>query len=562
MTVRRLTVLFGAVLFAFAILVGRLFLLAQNQGFAAIARAQTVTELPLGRSRGNLYDCKGRCLTSYGAEYYALSIPGESSYARLFDHVSYAGQTLLYRQRNASAPFLVQVGRDLTDQGIYTYAVPRRYFPVAVAPHLIGYVNGEGRGVSGLEKAFDEILGAGRAGQAVQCATNAQGALLPGSEPRLVESGGSAAGVMLTLDEAVQRACEGVAQKTMTRGCILVLETATAKVRASVSFPEYDPRKVEKSIEAQDTSLLDRALCQFNVGSVFKPVLAAAALEKGWDWYSVECEGYVDLNGHIYHCAQDRAHGLVNLTSALEKSCNCFFIELGLKLGGEAVESAAAGFGFGAPVYLAGGLQSAAGNLPDAERLADLGQLASVSFGQGELLASPIQVAGAFNAIAAGGVWRTPSYLEAVIDERTGEVRETLYDPESRRVMDAQSASALQAMLASVVENGLGRAARPSYGLAAGKTGTAQTGAFDEAGNELMNFWFAGYWPAQEPLYTIVVLQDGASQVDTSCGEIFARVCDALYWLEPERYAALAPEAEKQGGNAAEQPSAGVDNEP
>ena len=59
-----------------------------------------------------------------------------------------------------------------------------------------------------------------------------------------------------------------------------MLEVGSARVRASVSLPEFDPHAVEKSIEAQDTSLLNRVLCQYNVGSVFKPVLAAAALGK------------------------------------------------------------------------------------------------------------------------------------------------------------------------------------------------------------------------------------------------------------------------------------------
>ena len=541
MTTKRLVALFGALLAAFGVVMGRLFMLAQNREYAATAQAQTVTTLPLTGSRGDLYDCKGRNLTSYGVEYYALSIPGESSYARLFNYVPYAQQSLLYSRRNSNEPFLVPVDQDLTDQGIYTYAVPGRYFPVPVAPHLLGYVNGEGEGVSGLELAFDDILGSRRTLQSVQCVTTAQGSLVAGSEPQLVTSQGQADGVMLTLDETIQRACEGVAQKNMTQGCILVLEVDSARVRASVSLPEFDPTAVEKSIEAGDTSLLNRVLCQYNVGSVFKPVLAAAALERTWDWFTYDCEGAVDLNGHVYHCAGNRAHGRMNLTSALENSCNCFFIELGLKLGGDAVNSAAADFGFGDPVYLAGGLQSAAGNLPDDERLEDLGQLASVSFGQGELLATPLQVAGAFNAIAAGGIWRTPSFLEAVIDENTGAAVRTLYDPDSRRVIQTENAQALQAMLQSVVENGLGKDAHPQHGHAAGKTGTAQTGVRNEAGEELMNYWFAGFWPTEEPRYTIVVMQDGTPEPSVSCGTIFAQVCEALYWLDPGRYTALEP---------------------
>ena len=116
-----------------------------------------------------------------------------------------------------------------------------------------------------------------------------------------------------------------------------------------------------------------------------------------------------------------------------------------------------------------------------------------------------MQVAGAFNSIAAEGVWRTPSFLEAVIDEDSGESLQPLYAPESRRVMSQENAGALQGMLASVVERGLGRDAQPLHGSAAGKTGTAQTGTYNEAGEELMNYWFAGFWPAEDPKYTIVV---------------------------------------------------------
>lgn len=540
---------------AFALVLGRLFLLAQNQDFADTALAQTVTTLPLEGARGNLYDCKGRCLTSYGLEYYALCVPGESSYARLFDHTSYAGQSLLYSRRNSSEPFLVQVDADLTDQGVYTYAVPQRYFPAPVAPHLIGYLNGDGRGVSGLELAFDEVLAPETPRQLVRCVTTAQGSLVQGSEPELVEQGGGSTGVMLTLDEAVQRACEGIAQKNMTQGCILVLDVASARALASVSLPEFDPRAVEKSIQAQDTSLLNRALCQYNVGSVFKPVLAAAALEKGWGWYAVDCEGYVDLNGHIYRCAQSRAHGELGLAGALEKSCNCFFIELGLALGGEAVWQTAQEFGFGEPTYLAGGLQSAAGNLPDAGRLEDLGQLASVSFGQGELLATPLQVAAAFNAIAAGGVWRAPAFVKGLVDEEAGSITEAFPDAAGRQAMSPETAAALAEMLAGVVSRGLGQDAQPLHGAAAGKTGTAQTGTFDEEGRELMNYWFAGFWPAEEPRYTIVVLQDGAPEPAVSCGSIFAQVCEALYWLDPEAF----PEAES-GENGLSTASNGVDN--
>lgn len=532
MTYKRIVSLFGVFLLAFAIVMGRLYLLAANTVYAQTAERQTITTLPLETQRGSIYDCKGRNLTSYGTRYYALSIPGESSYNELFQYVPYASQTLLYEKRNSLSPFLVEVNSDLTSKGIYTYTQPDRYFPLPIARHLIGYLDGSGNGVSGLEFAFDELLGQDRSGSYVQCVTTAQGSLLRDSEPQLFTTQQNSSGVMLTLDERMQRACEGIAQQSMTQGCIVVMETATAKVRALVSLPEFDPNAIEKSIHAEDSSLLNRAFCQYNVGSVFKPVLAAAALERGWDWYTYECAGSLDLNGHVYRCALSRSHGQVNLTRGLGKSCNCFFIQLGLDLGGKRVQKIAESFGFGQPTYISGGLKSGAGNLPSAETLADLGELANVSFGQGQLTATPIQLAAAMNVIASDGQYRTPSFLEGVVNENSKTVEQNLYTPEVRRVISEQTALTLRGMLAYVVEDGIGKEAAPEYNKAAGKTGTAQTGSFTEEEIERMNYWFTGFYPAEQPKYTIVILQEGTTETPVSSAAIFAKVCNSLYWLE------------------------------
>ena len=534
MTQKRLAALFGAVLLAFSVVMGRLYLLAQNQEYAQTAQAQTVTTLTLENSRGNLYDCNGTPMTGYGQQYYALSIPGESSYAELFQYVPYSEQAYLYEKRNALAPFLIQVDRDLTDQGIYTYSVPNRYCPLPLAEHLIGYLNGDGTGVAGLEQAFDELLTSGRSAREVQCVTTAQGSLLAGSEPQLLEEQAEGQGVMLTLDTATQRVCEAIAQASMDTGCILVLDVATAKVRASVSMPEFDPDNIQSSLQNEDSPFLNRVLCQYNVGSVFKPVLAAAALERGIGWYSMECEGVITINDHDYHCALDRAHGLMNIRGALEKSCNCFFIDLGMQLGGDRVAELARQFGFGQTVYLAGGLKSAEGVVPEEETLEDLGQLANFSFGQGQLMAAPVQLAAAYNTLAAGGVYRSPSFLEAVIDETTGEAVRQLYQPDTRQVVSTSTAETLCDMLAGVVNEGIGSQAAPQNGTAAGKTGTAQTAVFDQEGREEMNYWFAGFYPAEDPIYTIVVLQDGTPEPETSSAAIFAQVCDGLFWLQSE----------------------------
>ena len=88
-----------------------------------------------------------------------------------------------------------------------------------------------------------------------------------------------------------RRAAEAGAAETMTSGCILVLDVDTAQVRASVSLPGYDPDNIAASLDEAGSPLLDRTLAAHAVGSVFKPVLAAAALEAGLDGLTVECPG-------------------------------------------------------------------------------------------------------------------------------------------------------------------------------------------------------------------------------------------------------------------------------
>lgn len=184
--------------------------------------------------------------------------------------------------------------------------------------------------------------------------------------------------------------------------------------------------------------------------------------------------------------------------------------------------------GFGQNVALTDGLAAAAGQLPTAEELSQSGQLANFSFGQGSLLASPVQVAGLFHTIAAGGGYRTPSFVRGTLDEMTGQPLETLGHPRTEQVLSAQTARMLREILVQVVEEGTAQDAAGLSGGAGGKTGTAQTGQFTPEGEERKNLWFAGFYPAARPRYTVVVLQDGALHPAYSSAAIFAQLCASL----------------------------------
>lgn len=526
MSGRRVLALYGMLLLGFAAVVCRLYWLCSNTEYAARAAAQSETVLRLPAIRGNFYDCDGLPLTGTTEQWLALCFPGEGSYARLYSYTDEEGQALLYRNRNSARPFLLEVSQDVSGLGVQCYAVPRRYAAAPLARHLLGYLDGEGHGAAGLEAALDDILYTG-VQDSIRCAVTAQGRLRRGSEPELVREAAASQGVRLTISRSVQRAAEGVADQTMTAGCILIIDVRSGGVRASVSLPGFDPERVGESLDAPDSPLLDRALSAYAAGSVFKPVLAAAALEAGKGDFTRECPGYDIVNGQVYRCAGSVPHGLVNLGGALEKSCNGYFIELGRQLGPDAVRQMAERLGFGRGQTAAGRMRSSAGVLPSADTLRNEGQFANFCFGQGELLATPLQVAGMMNAIAAGGVYREPFFVECTVDEAIGEEGTALSHLRAQRVFSEETAARLRELLTGVVAEGTGQQAAPAEGTAAGKTGTAQTGQF-RAGEELKNYWFAGFYPAEEPRWTIVVLQDAQTEPEVPSAAIFARVCDAL----------------------------------
>ena len=530
MSGKRVLAVYAALLLGFAVVLCRLYLLALHPAYAARAAAQSTVTLQLPARRGNFYDAQGRLLTGLEERWQVVCFPGQGNYDRLYACTDAAGQALLYRSRSRAAPFLLEVNCDPTRLGLSGYLTARRYAAVPLCQHLLGYLDGTGHGAAGLEKALDAVLSGTGEHSSLVCAVTAQGTLRTGETPKLLQADSGALGVQLTISRPVQRAVEAVAASTMTNGCILVLDTATAAVRASVSVPGYDPEHLADSLQAENSPFLNRALQCYAVGSVFKPVLAAAALEAGLA-PEYDCIGAVVVDGQIFRCAGGVPHGEVDLSAALAKSCNGYFIRLGQQLGAQALLQQAQALGFGRSIGLAEGLTAQSGALPGAEELAQSGQLANFSFGQGSLLATPLQVAAMMNTIANGGVYRAPCLLDCALDETSGEELSAFARPQAERVLTEQTAAALCTMLEQTVAEGTAQDASGLPGGAAGKTGTAQTGQFTAEGKERKNLWFAGFYPAEDPQYTIVVLQDGQTQAAVSSAAVFAQLCTALHWL-------------------------------
>ena len=405
-----------------------------------------------------------------------VCFPGQGNYDRLYACTDAAGQALLYRSRSRAAPFLLEVSCDPARLGLTGYPTARRYAAVPLCQHLLGYLDGTGHGAAGLEKALDTVLSGTGENSSLVCAVTAQGTLRTGETARLLQADSGALGVQLTISRPVQRAVEAVAASTMTSGCILVLDTATAAVRASVSVPCYDPERLADSLQAENSPFLNRALQSYAVGSVFKPVLAAAALEAGLQPV-FECTGAVVVDGQIFRCAGGVPHGQVDLAAALEKSCNGYFIRLGQQLGAESLLDAAKAFGFGQSLPLAEGLPPR----PAAARPAGAGAKRAACQFQlwaGQPAGSAYAGGGTVQHHCSGRRISQPYVLQATLDETTGQPVETLSHPRGRRVISAQNAALLRAMLVQVVQQGTAQDAAGLSGGAGGKTGTAQTGQF------------------------------------------------------------------------------------
>lgn len=537
----RLIALVCVCLIGFSMVMASLALVASDPDYASAAARQSGVSVMLSEGRGNIFDCNFQPLTGTAYRQYAFIEPGRASYHTLFEAVPSELRASFYESIQRGMPFLMPVTGGAAARAQYLFYAPERYQPMPIAQHLIGYLDAEGHGVSGVERAYDALLTGGSTQTWIQCSMNARGGWIDSDAPHLTEITGTGAGIMLTLDSRIQRTCEAIGTELIDKGCILVMDTASGRIRASVSLPLYDPGDVAASIARQDTSLVNRTISAYNVGSVFKPLLAAAALEQGFDpTAEYDCNGAIEVGGHIYRCAYGRGHGAVDLRAALAQSCNCYFVWLGLQLGGQTVYEAAQRAGFGQSQRVAGSLRTASGSLPSAGQLQDRGQLASISFGQGALTATPVQVAAMMNLFAGNGQYIEPAFVEGIVDEYAEAVAESLYRPVQRQVFSEQTARTVREMLVGVVEEGLGGKAAPRAGGAGGKTGTAQTGRFDEQEEEIMDAWFAGFYPADDPVYTIVVLLDSGTHGSDDAAEVFARVADSLsfFLTAPERKAA------------------------
>lgn len=502
---------------------------ATDASLKAAAETQNTARITVSRQRGTVFDTNMLPLTNTQSQNVTVVSPYADAQNALKGVLSAEELEALREQLTQGKPVLVNTEEAVSGYGISNVTVAVNQSAGSMASHLLGYTDNTGHGVCGVQKAFDAVLYSGSTVD-VCFVQDSRGRMVEkfGTEIKF-KSGAELSGVKLTIDADIQAAVEGIAHD-LKRGAIVISEVGSGKIRALVSRPNYDAANVAAYLSREDSPLLNRAFCAYNVGSVFKPCVAAAAMESGVVTNRLfECTGSFTVDQKNFVCHKKNGHGMVDLYAALTYSCNTYFYSLALQTGADAICDMASVLGFGQRCYFADSLFTDKGNVPAASEHSSQRSLANLAIGQGDLMLTPVSMLTLYEAIADGGVYHSPSLVEDYVSN--GKPLGVLEEPLPTRAMSAETAEKIGAALENVVENGTGLAAKPKLCTAAGKTATAQTG-WIENGRFVEHSWFCGYFPADNPRYVAVIISEDTNGGGTPCSPLFARVADAVFKLK------------------------------
>lgn len=425
----------------------------------------------------------------------------------------------------------------LTLRPVYTRVYPQG----RLAAHIIGYVGKTGKqaegpiqnnealwpgleGRDGLEKIFNDKL-TGKNG-VLNMTFDAQGKKVSES---VLQSPVPGDNVVTTLDLKLQRDCEAALAAGCKRGAMVFLSPQTGDILAIASWPSFDPNIFVPSISAADFERLDKDPDQpliprafrasYPAGSTYKLVIATAALQDGVirKDEEINAPATFQIGNIIMGNSKAKDFGMLNVDRAFTMSINTWFYQVGIRCGAERVIDWSQRFGFGRKTGIT--LEDEdPGNLPTNEymkrvhkrRLAE-GDVANLSIGQGDLLVTPIQMAQAYASIANGGTLLAVRLVQQIQNVENRVVG--AYPPRAKSELGISEAThqTIKEAMIHVVNGGGGtahRAAVPGVTVA-GKTGTAQWGGTDKH-KEKQRYaaWFAGFAPAENPVYAFAALYE------------------------------------------------------
>ncbi len=530
---RRVIAVFLAFCFACGMLCVRVYILTGANAAAGYTESHN-KKITLDTLRLPVYDCNSQPLVNCSYQLFAAAKPDLRALEKLKYKTSAEEYGVLETKIREGEPFYCRLSEPVEPDGsVVCLKKYVRYSPQQTAVHLTGYINSDGNGVSGIEKAFDGFLKTDIELYA-SFACDARGRIISG-EPIKTNPlyNNSRGGVYLTADKKIQQIVEEeIRASSIKKGAALVCETKTGKIKAMVSVPDFSPENVSAYLDDKDSPLVNRAVSAYPVGSVFKIAVAAAALECGIsENFTYDCKGSCEVDGVVYKCSNSTAHGRVDMRKALVCSCNGYFIALAKKAGGKAVLEMAKRLGFGERIMYAENMYSSSGKVPDIESLSSSGSLANFSFGQGEFTANALQAANMFNCIGNGGEYTNPYAVAEAFSAQGEKVYEFVPKPPVKAV-ERSAALKIRDMLKDVIAQGTAKNAKTEGFTCAGKTATAQTGIFNSDGTEKLCTWFGGFFPAENPQYTVVIIKEDGTTGGSDCAPVFRAIAQRIYGID------------------------------
>ncbi len=502
--------------------------IAKSDVYSRLSVNQRARSVYLGDYRGTIYDRNMIPLTERDSSHLAVIFPDmvrdKSKAAYDLSRVTDYDIASLKNMLGGTAFVLPakQADESLEEDGIYLATIPSRYSDESIASHLIGYLNPSiHKGVYGIERAYDNVLNSGGQIEYVLFSGGNLKAIKGlGAQYAVVGVKRKAYGVKTTIDYHIQKIVEEAMDKYHIDGAAVVVDVKSGQILAMASRPNFSPLSITGYLRNGNGALINKAIAAYPLGSVFKTVVAAAAIEdhavkEGEIFY---CTGSVKVNGVSYPCYKSKTHGPVDMATAFAVSCNTTFIKIGQKVGGKSIIEMAKKFGFGRKEV--GFAEESSGRIPGYKDVAGAG-IGNLSIGQGVLAVTPLQVADMMATIADDGVRHIPTVLQGLVDEQGNWVRRE-GESKSYRVVSVSTAKELQRMLRGVVTEGTGKNAEIPQG-SAGKTGTAETGI-----DGVSHGWFAGYVPYNEPRYSIVVLAEKGGEGGAKAAPVFKEIAENI----------------------------------
>ena len=394
--------------------------------------------------------------------------------------------------------------------------------------HILGYCSND-KGMYGIEKYYNDILERTSGSLSLRYHCDALGRVLNGEAVEVYNDNyNNKSGIVLTIDKDIQKIVENaLINHNIDVGCSIVLDSNTSEILACASTPVIDRSNLNNSLQNENSPFINRAFSGYAAGSVFKVVTAISAIENNKDNLIYECKGNITKSDNIFNCSKKEGHGEMDLKSATTFSCNPYFIELSSIVGAEDLVKTATELGFNKATDFGNGYFTDKGNLPDIKELNSSAALGNLGFGQGSLLATPLQMANCYAVIANGGYYNEPTLIKGYIDENekfTSGSKQT-----SKKILKTETCDILKECLLNVVKEGTGKSAFTSLFLSCGKTATAESGQYDKNGVEIKHSWYVGFFPYENPQYVICIMKENGISGGIDCAPAFKEVAEGIY---------------------------------